>query len=144
MKVQAAWMNQTFRLTFCSAQVFSSEIWDIFKNTFWEHSVEHSRSSKVLFVNCSLCNWIIPWSFENFCEVGDGFFMAAKLIHYWYHFQKNVWKQKKVSNLNLLDTWYNLLLLYLYLDTIYYFYTYIWGSQCKWKIGIGSLWTRKK
>ena len=37
MKVQAAWINQTFRFTFYSARVFSSEICEIFKNTFWEH-----------------------------------------------------------------------------------------------------------
>ena len=37
MKVQAAWMNQTFRFTLYSTQVFSSEIYETFKNTFWEH-----------------------------------------------------------------------------------------------------------
>ena len=37
MKVQTAWINQTFRFTFYSARVFSSEICEIFKNTFWEH-----------------------------------------------------------------------------------------------------------
>ena len=37
MKVQAAWINQTFRCTFYSARVFSSEICEIFKNIFSEH-----------------------------------------------------------------------------------------------------------
>ena len=130
MKVQAAWMNQTFRFTFYSAQVFSSDIWEILKNTFWEHSVEHSRSSKVLFVNCS---FVVVW-YHGYLRI----FVKSVMVIF-----KRMYEVKRVSNLKLLDTWYNLLLLYLYLDTIYYFYTYIWGIQCKWKTS-RSLWTRKK
>ena len=34
MKIQPACINQTFRFTFYPAQVFFSEIYEIFKNTF--------------------------------------------------------------------------------------------------------------
>ena len=130
MKVQAAWMNQTFRFTFYSAQVFSSDIWEILKNTFWEHSIEHSLSSKVLFVNCL---FVVVW-YHSYLRI----FVESVMVIF-----KRMYEVKKISNLKLLDTWYNFLLLYLYLDTIYCFYTYIWGIQCKWKTS-GSLWTRKK
>ena len=51
--MQAALINQTFRFTFYPAQVFSSEICKIFRNTFenTNNSVEHLPSHKVLFVN---------------------------------------------------------------------------------------------
>ena len=54
MKVQASWINETFRFTFYPAPMFSSEISEIFKNTFEnsKSSVEHLPSSKVLFVKC--------------------------------------------------------------------------------------------
>ena len=78
MKVQAAWMNQTFRFTFYSAQVFSSEFEKFLRTPFENIPLNIRARHKVLFVNCSFCNCIISYSFENFCEVGDD------------HFQKNV------------------------------------------------------
>ena len=53
MKLQAVWINQTFRFTFYLAQVFSSEICEIFKKTFenTNNSLERLRSCKVLFLN---------------------------------------------------------------------------------------------
>ena len=49
IKIQAAWINQTFMFTFYPAQVFSSEICEIFRNTLKTPTIP---SYKVLFVNC--------------------------------------------------------------------------------------------
>ena len=83
MKVQAALINRTSRFTFYQAQVFSSEVCKIFRNTFEKtnNSVEHLRSYKVLFVD-----FVIISSRSHlriFVEkVGDNSFMAKKFIHY--------------------------------------------------------------
>ena len=52
-KVQATWKSQTFRFTFYSARVFSSEICEFLRTPFenTNNSVEHLRLCKVLFVN---------------------------------------------------------------------------------------------
>ena len=54
MRVQAAWQSQTFRFTYYMAQVFSSEICELFKNTFENsnNSVEHLRTGAL--VKCYL------------------------------------------------------------------------------------------
>ena len=48
MKVQAAWMNQTFRFTFCPAQVFSRKTCENFRNIFenTNNSLDNLRSCK--------------------------------------------------------------------------------------------------
>ena len=52
MKVQAALINQTFRFTFYPAQVFSSEIFKNFRNTFenTNNSVELRKFLKQSFI----------------------------------------------------------------------------------------------
>ena len=82
----------TFRFPFHPAQVFSSEICKIFRNTFenTNNSVEHLRSYKVLFVDFVIISY--RSHLRIFVEkVGDSSFMAKKFIH-WYHFQKKTWK----------------------------------------------------
>ena len=50
MKVQGIWINQTFRFTFYSARVFSSEIWEIFKNAFREHQQFRNFRNFITFI----------------------------------------------------------------------------------------------
>ena len=105
MKVQAAWINQFFRFTFYSAQVFSNEICVIFKKTFWEHQQFHRPFALVKSVICKLLilwlyHIIVIWEFYLVC---DDFSMTVKFIIL-IPFSKESMKVKKVSNLNLLDT----------------------------------------
>ena len=57
-------------------QVFSSEIGEIFKNTFENINkfVQHLQTAAP--VNC----YLLP--IESFCQKGDDFFMAVRFIHY--------------------------------------------------------------
>ena len=102
--MQAAWINETFRFTFYPAQVFSSEIYENFKNTFenTNRSLEHLRSCKVLFINCWFCNYIIViW---EFLSSRWRFFYGSEALSLLMPFSKESMKVKKASNLNLLDT----------------------------------------
>ena len=72
----------TFRFPFHPAQVFSSEICKIFRNTLenTNNSVEHLRSCKVLFVDFVIISY--RSHLRIFVEkVGDSSFMAKKFIH---------------------------------------------------------------
>ena len=61
MKVQASWIKSNFTFKFYTAQVLSSEICEIFKNTFenTNNSVEHLRTGARVKCYLSVVDFVI-------------------------------------------------------------------------------------
>ena len=92
----------------CPAQMFSSEICQIIKNTFenTNNFVEHLKTaSSVKYLYCWLCDYIISQLFESFFPTIDSIFFCGSEVHsLLIPFSKESIKVKKVLNFSLFDT----------------------------------------